>query len=172
MPPRSGSSSWLGESSPEPATTPHTEQSFTSLARKQHSHSAVNAAVPPIPALFASQNEPEFVVLRPSSLTLPNFATTPWGPRGWPFKYVCDMHQGFEWMHALQEGLLPMKTIDVFPLVFSVDYKASTFNDQDHAWRAASEIPGEREKWIAHRHTQSGEWAKFMRVWRHSSKAK
>ena len=73
-PPRSGSSSWHVESSPERTTT---QQSFTPLALERYSHSAVNVAVLPLPALFASQNDTEFAVPGQPSLTLPDFATTP-----------------------------------------------------------------------------------------------
>ena len=171
-PPHLGSSSWFGESSPEPTTILDPEQLFTPLTHEQYSHSTVNATVPPIPALFTSQSEVQFIIPGMSPLTLPDFATAPWGLHGWPLKYVCDMHQGFEWMHALEEGLLPMKIAEAFMPMFSVKYKVSTFNNQDHAWHAAGETPGECKKWIAHRHTQLGEWAKFMQVWCHSLKAK
>ena len=149
-----------------------TQQSFTLLMLEWYSHSAVNVAVPPLPVLFASQNNTEFTVPGQPSLTLPDFATTPRGKCGWPLKYVCDMHQGFERMQALQDGLPPMKTEEAFTPVFSAKYKASTFNDQEHAWHVVGEILGEHDKWIAHRRTEAGEWAKFMQVWRCSLRVK
>lgn len=80
------------------------------------------------------------------------------------------MHQGFDRMRALQDGLPPMKAAEAFRPVFGVKYKASTFSDQERAWRAAGDVPGERQKWIAHGRSEAGEWSKFMQVWHRSSK--
>ncbi|KAI1789497.1 hypothetical protein LXA43DRAFT_1062859 [Ganoderma leucocontextum] len=168
-PPRSGSSAWLDESGPEGTTTPlHFDES---LANVRDPFSALNETLPPIPALFAPQ--PEVPGACDSSMPGPSYdiSSAPFGRHRWPLKYVCDMALGFDLMRALEDAHPPMKTIDAFKAVFQVEYKSSTYSEQERAWRAAGEKPGERDRWIALGRDPRGEWAKFMQRWRPSKKS-
>ena len=120
-----------------------------------------------LPALFPSEHTS--IVSHtsgPSSSATLDLSSAPRGPRGWPWRYVCDMAAGFDAMRVVKDTNPKMEREDIFTQVFHHTFKIATYNQQNQAWRAAGKKPGERECWVAAGRSENGEWSAFMRVWR------
>ncbi|KAI1788515.1 hypothetical protein LXA43DRAFT_1097205 [Ganoderma leucocontextum] len=166
-PPRSGSSTFLDDTQLDPFSNgSQFDFSFTPFTNELPALSANQESFTPIPALFPT--EPDIPRAGESSSPAQplNLTPAPRGRSGWPWKYVCDMAQGFDAMRLLEDAQPPTSTADAFKIVFQAQYKYSTYRDQLRAWRAAGKHPGERARWINLGREEGGEWGEFMRRWR------
>lgn len=120
----------------------------------------------PLPALFPSEHSSVIPTTSASSTSALDLSSAPRGPRGWPWRYACDMAAGFDAIRVLQDANPKMLRKDAFEQVFYHNYKIATYNQQHSAWRAAGRKVGERERWVGAGRSEQGEWSAFMRVWR------
>ena len=172
-PPRSGSSAFaeddrltfLSNSSPP-------DLGVVPLTQDWPAYPSVNKTLPPIPALFPAEPDCAKSSQMPSTPVALDLSTAPRGRFGWPWKYVCDMADGFAAMRKLQDGYPPLSTAEAFETVFKEKYKSSTYSEQFRAWRDAGELPGERARWTGFGRDEKGEWSKFMARWRPTKKPK
>ncbi|KAI1792446.1 hypothetical protein LXA43DRAFT_1060710 [Ganoderma leucocontextum] len=172
-PPRSGSSPFAEDDRPAFLETPSQgDLSITPFAQDWLAYSALNETLPPIPALFPPELDCAEALNMPSTSEPLDLTIAPRGRFQWPWKYVCDMAEGFAAMRKLEDGSPPLPTAKAFETVFHAKFKSSTYSEQVRAWRDAGAVQGERARWINIGRAEGGEWSKFMTRWRPTKKSK
>ncbi|KAI1789208.1 hypothetical protein LXA43DRAFT_1063076 [Ganoderma leucocontextum] len=171
-PPRSGSSPFAEDERSAFLETPsQPDVSFSPLAQDWLPYSALNETLAPIPALFPSEPDYAEALNAPSTSEPLDLTIAPRGRFLWPWKYVCDMAEGFAAMRRLEDGSPPLPTAKAFETVFHAKFKSSTYSEQVRAWRDAGAVQGERARWINIGRAEGGEWSRFMNRWRPSKKS-